>query len=485
MREWVLIHDQILAILTEQNIPLGRRERVSISDALYDSIHRSILSGYLSNFAVLKQKNIYTAAKDREVMVFPGSTLFDKSHPWIVAAEMVRTSRLFARTVSRIHPEWLEKLGGSLCRNSYSNAQWDKHRGEVVAQERVTLFGLTIVEGRPVSYGHIKPDEARQIFIQSALVEGNILNPPPFLKHNLALVERLSTIEDKLRRRGYLAGEEKLAEFYTQRLPKIIEERSLRKFIMDKDGDDFLKMNEEDLLRIFPDEKVLSDYPGHLEVGELRLPLVYRFAPGEADDGVTLEVPVSMVGDISEQALEWGVPGQRGEKVGALVRGLPKRYRKLLVPIAEKVAIICQELEPEEVSLFRSLSDFVRRRFQVDIPASAWAEAEISPHLKMRVSVIGPDGKELTSSRDLLSLKKKKWPVGVSSTSDSWARAREEWEKEGLEVWDFGILQEKISVGPFVAAYPALEPADRGANIRLFPTVEQANESHRKGVRIR
>lgn len=483
MREWGLVHDQILAILEEQKISLGRKECIGISDSLSDGIHRSVLSGYLSNIAVLKERNLYTAAKGREVMVFPGSTMFGKSRPWIVAAEMVRTSQLFARTVSRVDPKWLEELGGSLCRYSYANAHWDKDRGEVVAQERVSLFGLMIIPGRPVSYGRIQPDEAHQIFIQSALVEGNINDPPAFLAHNLALVERLRGIEERLRRRGYLAGEEKLAEFYSLRLPNIYDERSLRKFTRNRGGDDFLKMGEGDLLRIFPDEKELSDYPGHLEVGELRLPLVYRFAPGETNDGVTLEVPVTMIEDISEQALEWNVPGHFKEKIAALVKGLPKRYRKLLVPIAEKVAIISDELKSQDELLFRGLADFVRRRFQVDIPASAWEETEIPPHLRMRVAVIGPDGRELAASRDLQSLKTKEWPAGASPSSDRWARARQEWERKGVTEWDFGILPEKISVGPFVTAFPALEPAERGANISLYPSEGEARESHRKGVR--
>ena len=484
MREWALVHDQILAICDEQKIPLGRRERIGISDVLYSAIHRSILSGYLSNIAVLKEKNMYTAAKSREVMVFPGATVFNKSHPWIVAAEMVKTSRLFARTVSRIGPNWLEELGATLCRYSYSDARWDKDRGEVIAQERVTLFGLTIIEGRAVSYRRIQPEEAHEIFIQSALVEGNISDPPAFLVYNLDLVDRLVGIEEKLRQRGYLVGEEKLAEFYSLRLSAIADERSLRRYIKDRGGDDFLKLREEDLLRIFPDEKELSDFPGHLEVGELRLPLVYRFAPGESDDGVTLEVPVTMIGDISDQALEWGVPGQFSEKMTALVKGLSKRYRKLLLPIAEKAKIISEELQLQKQSLFQALAEFVRRRFQVDIPASAWVEAEIPPHLRMRIAVIGPDGKELAASRDLESLKKKKWPDGMSHSSDRWARAREEWEREGVVKWDFGILPKKISVGPFVTAYPALEPVERAANIRLFSSEEQAKESHRRGVRV-
>jgi ATP-dependent helicase HrpA len=483
MREWVHVHDEILAILKEHKIPLRRRNQAQISKQLYGQIHRAVLSGYLSNIAVLKEKNFYTAAKGREVMVFPGSTLFGKSRPWIAAAEMVRTSRLFARTVARIDPEWLEALGGDLCRYSYSNAHWDKDRGEVVADERVTLYGLEIVSGRRVSYGRIEPEEARKIFIQTALVEGQLNDPPPFLRHNLDIIEGLTSIEEKLRKRGYLVGEDTLAEFYEQHLSGLYDERSLRKYIKDRGSGDFLKLTAQDLLQRLPDEKKLSGFPDYLEVGELNLPLTYRFAPGEKDDGATLMVPLSAIKDISEAALEWGIPGQFKEKISALVKGLPKRYRKLLVPVSERVEIILSEIRPQDESLYKTLADFVRRRFQVDIPASAWAEAAVPPHLRMRISVIGPEDEELESGRDLSALKQKKWPAGIPPASDRWTRAREEWEREGITTWDFGDLPEEIVIGPFVTAYPALEPAESGVNIRLFSTPEQARESHRRGVR--
>jgi len=483
MREWVHVHDEILAILEEQTIPLGRRERVQISKTLYDGIHRSVLSGYLSNIAVHKEKNFYTAARSREVMVFPGSTLFGKSRPWIVAAEIVRTSRLFARTAARIDPEWLEALGGDLCRYSYSNAGWDRDRGEVVALERVTLYGLEIVSGRRVSFGRIDPEESGRIFIQSALIEGEFNDPPAFIIHNLELVERLARIEEKLRRRGYLAGEEALAEFYALRLPGICDERSLRKYIKDRGGDDFLKMGETELLQALPDGEELAGFPDHYQIGDLKIPVTYRFAPGEKDDGATLTVPLAVIRDISEKALEWGLPGQQREKIESLVRGLPKRFRKLLVPIPEKLEVILSEITPREDSLFETLSEIVRRRFQIDIPATAWAEATISPHLRMRISVMGPEDKELEASRDLASLKQKKWPAEVPPSSDRWTRARADWEKQGLFSWDFGPLPEEISIGPFVTAYPALEPAEAGANIRLFATQQEARLSHLKGVR--
>ncbi len=482
MREWVQIHAQICTILQEQKIPLGRQTRVEIGEDLYAGVHRSVLSGYLSNIAVLKEKNMYTAAKAREVMIFPGSILFGKSCPWIAAAEMVKTSRLFARSAARIEPQWLEKLGGDKCRYAYSHAHWDRERGEVRASENVTLFGLEIISQRPASYARIYPDEAHAIFIRSALVEGDLNNPPDFLSHNLALVERLSTLEDKLRRRGLVAGEEALFEFYSGRLPGIVDERTLCRTIREKSGDAFLKMSESELLKSLPDEEELSGYPNILDVGDRKLSLTYRFAPGEKDDGVTVQIPRAALVDIPAKALEWGVPGQFRALVSALVKGLPKRYRKGLVPVTEKVDVILKELEPGQESLYKNLSEIVRRRFRVDIPVSAWAEADIPAHLRMRMAVVGLDEKELAAGRDLAVLKKMKWSTEVPLSSEKWKNARQEWEKSGLTDWDFPDLPDSLTIGPFVTAYPALVPGEGHVDLRLFTSPEEAKASHIRGV---
>ncbi len=482
MREWVQVHVQICTILQEQKIPQGRQMRVEIGKDLYAGVHRSILSGYLSNIAVLKEKNIYTAAKAREVMIFPGSILFGKSCPWIAAAEMVKTSRLFARTAARIEPQWLEKLGGDKCRYAHSHAHWDRERGEVRAFEKVTLYGLTIITQRPVSYARIHPDKAHDIFIRSALVEGDFKDPPEFLSYNLALVERLTTLEEKLRRRGLVAGEEALFDFYSRRLPGIVDERTLRKTIRDKGGDAFLKMSEAELLKALPDEEELSGYPNILVLGDQRLPLTYRFAPGEKEDGVTVQIPRAALADIPAKALEWGVPGQFRALVSALVKGLPKRHRKGLVPVSEKVEVILEELEPGQESLYKNLSEIVRRRFRVDIPVSAWAEADIPAHLRMRVAVVGLDEKVLAAGRDLAVLKKIKWPTEAPLASEKWKKARQEWEKSGLTDWDFPDLPESLAIGPFVTAYPALVLGERHVDLRLFSSPAEAKDSHERGV---
>ena len=507
-----------------------------ISPALYGAVHRSILSGYLSNIAVHKEKNQYTGAKNREVMLWPGSVLFGKGAGWIVSTEVVRTSRLFARTAARIDPAWLEKLGGPLCKRAYSDAAWDRARGEVTAKERVTLFGLEIVRERRISYGRVAPAEAHEIFVMSGLVEGAIDDPPPFLEHNLALQRKVEAMEEKLRRRDILVAEGEIAKFYAERLPGIRDVRSLRKLLKDvRDGggdDAFLRLSEDRLLNYRPEAEAVGAFPDSVEIAGRPFRAVYKFAPGEDDDGVTLSVPVGLLRAIPVERLEWGVAGQYRDKIAALIKGLPKRYRKLLVPVGEKAETIAREMPqaPEEVPLFKAVAEFVRRRFGIDIPAREWALADVPKHLRMRVEVVDPaTGKIIDAGRDVDLLRKK---IGAADQAPSkvespaWQEARRVWERDGITEWDFGDLPEKIAVGTSLTAFPALKmgdmipishfsetqkPANRfppiqssaaktrpaetgdlagltgkaGASvaIRLFPARAEAEASHRQGVR--
>jgi ATP-dependent helicase HrpA len=501
MREWAYLHDEIRSVLAEQRLWPGRKTvthnelpkftpHADISPALYAAIHRSILAGFLTNIAAHKEKNQYAAAKNREVVLWPGSVLSGKSAPWIVATEVVKTSRLFARQAARIDAAWLEDLGGSLCKRSYSDAAWDRARGEVVAKERVSLFGLEILRDRRVSYGRINPSEAHDIFMMSALVEGDVGDPPPFLRHNLALQRKVEAMEEKLRRRDILVPEAKIAGFYSERLPGIFDIRSLRKLIRDR-GEDFLCLKEEDLLNYNPDDATVSSFPDTVEVAGRPFKALYKFAPGEEDDGVTLSVPVSLLNAIPPARLEWGVPGHYKDKIAALIKGLPKRYRKLLVPVAEKAETIAAEMPraPEEVPLARAVAEFVRRRFGADIPAREWALAEVPKYLRMRVAVIDPEtGRVIDTGRDVDLLRKKISAAdAVPSKVDSpaWVEARQKWEKSGLTAWTFGDLPEKIAVGTSLTAYPALvvEVGASSVGIRLFPTRAEAEAVHRQGVR--
>lgn len=482
MREWQFIHDQIVSILEEQKVVPGRGDGVEISAELYGAVHRSILSGFLSNIAVHKEKNIYSAAKSREVHVFPGSSLFNQARPWIVSAEVVQTSRLFARIAARIDPAWLEDLGGELCRSSCSEPRWDKEHREVRAKQRVTLFGLEIIKDRDVPFGPVNPGLAHEIFIWSGLLEGDVDHPPPFLRHNLGLVQKISGMEDKLRRRDILVKKDVLAGFYSRRLPGVHDWAGLEKRISQAGGDRFLMMSEQDLLATAPGRGELDRFPDEFSAGGWRLEASYRFAPGEEADGVTVRVPAALIKNIPAEPLEWGMPGQFKDKIGAMIKGLPKKYRKLLMPFSEKTETIAAEMARTDPSLFKSLSRFVKQRFQADIPPAEWAKADLPPHLKIRVSVTDSRGAEVAAGRDIGPLRQSGGSFAAEVDSPDWNKAAKEWKRENITGWDFGTLPESVAVGPYSSAYPGLEAGDGGIRLRLFKARGEAEDSHKKGV---
>ncbi len=490
MREWRDIHDQILALLAEQRfLPrhTGRsrpREAAGKEGAeLYAALHRSILSGFLGQIAQKKEKNLYTATQGRQAMLFPGSGLFGRGGKWIVSAEMVETSRLFARTVANIDCGWLEKLGGGLCRHSYSNPRWEKNRGEVVASEQVTLFGLIIVAGRSVSFGRIDPAEAARIFIRSALVGGEVTRPLPFLAHNQSLIEKIAGLEEKVRRHDLLIGEEEMAQFYEQRLPPLSDIRSLQRLIRERGSDGFLRMTEEDLLVKPPDPEEIAQFPSTVAAGGWRLECVYRFEPGRPLDGVTLKIPVHAAPSLPAQSLDWAVPGLLREKVLALLRGLPKEYRKKLQPIAQTCETLLREME-RQGPLPTALGRAVFRKFGIDIPADRWQMDGLEEHLRFRYAVVDEGDRELAAGRDIGVLRQE---FGGEREPQAYAEARRRWEQSGLTGWDFGALPERVALtadartGP--VAFPGLCVAETDVAIVLFRSEAEARQSHRQGVR--
>ena len=482
MREWVYTYDQITTILKDQKIPLRTKGKALADDALHEGIHRSILSGFLSNIAIKKEKNIYQAARGREVMVFPGSTLFNKNATWIVAAEMVKTSRLFARTAAKINEKWLEALGGGLCKSTVFDPHWNENRGEVRAYEQVTLYGLVIVPRRSVSYGPINPEEAHEVFVRSALVEGNVKESLPFLTHNLTLIKKVRAMEDKLRRRDILVSDDRVADFYSQNLQGVYDMATLKKVIRERGGDRFLRFGEEDLLVFQPDPSELARYPDLTAIRKGRFKTTYKFSPGEEEDGVTVHIPTGVVSHVPPESLEWPVPGLLREKVTALIKGLPKRYRKQLVPVNRTVDVIMGEIEREDRSLLSSLADFIYRRFGVDIPASVLGEVPIPEYLRTRIALTDHRGREVKAGRDLHDLMKDDSRASRSAESPAWLKARENWERAGVTTWNFGSLPESISLGPYLIVYPGLEAGDSSVSIRLFERHEEAVKSHLKGV---
>ena len=494
MREWGDIHHQIRAILEEFGMS-GRRRSVKVPSEnlnldkehpLYQQIHKSILSGFLSNIAEKKEKNFFRATKNREAMVFPGSGLFDKAGRWIVAAEMVETSRLFARTIANIESDWLEELGGDLCKRIHLNPHWERNRGEVVAEEQISLFGLVIISQRPVAYGPINPDEATEIFIRAAIIKGDLKKPFGFMTHNQRMIDDIKGIEDRLRKRDVLISEEDLFDFYKEKINRIYTRPMFSNLIKKRGGDQFLRIEKQALMNYNPDAGELSHYPMRTTIDGQTYKYHYHFSPGQEEDGVTIKVPVSLAPVVSSDAFDWLVPGMFKEKIEALIKGLPKAYRKKLVPVNETVEIISREISRQNRSLFSALGEFILQRFGVDIPASAWPIETLPDHLKMRISVLAPDGKELMSSRDAGVLSQSK----IEKTrTDEFESFRLKWEKRGITRWDFGDLPGFINSPKTVktkwVAYPALE-ADRenikSVSLKLFRHQSKAIAVHKQGV---
>ncbi len=493
IREWRDIHEQLSSILEESGIDMGSDIKRTENDLgenafgpVYEAIHRCILSGFLSNIAQQKEKNIYKAAKDREVMIFPGSGLFNHGNKWIVAAEMIETSRLFARTCAGISSQWLESLGKELCRYTYLAPHWDKKRGEVIASEQVSLFGMIIVENRTVSFGKIKPAEATEIFIRNALVEDEIRDNFAFMEYNRNLSKRVIDLENRLRRRDLLVSQEEMFRFYSLRLGSshVYSISTLKKALNESGGDDFLKMTLQDLTNYLPDSGLVELFPDQIRLGKNKFLCQYDFAPGNKQDGLTINIPASLVSSVDTASMDWHAPGFMEEKIFHLIKGLPKKYRKKLVPVADTVKVIIEEMPKADISLLSALSRFIFRRFGVDIPASQWSYTNLPDYLKMRFSIKDEKGKSILSGRDREIL------TGNFSgqiDSEEIMEARKAWERNGICKWDFDDIPENITVkgkaGGSWILYPGLKSNETDTvSLRLFSNRDMAVNCHKEGI---
>lgn len=492
MREWRDVHTQIRGVLAESGELESNSEDEPrlppefIDSDAYAAIHRSILSGFLSNIAVKKEKNIFRGARDKEVMIFPGSGLFNRAESWIVAAEMVETSRLFARMVANIDVSWIEPLAGDQCQSTYLNPHWERNRGEVVATEQVTLYGLIIVPGRRVSYGPVDPKAAAEIFIRSALVEGDLKQPLPFMRHNQKRIEEIRDAEDRLRRRNLLVSDEEIYQFYRKRLPDIHDIRSLKRLIKESGGDGFLRMTPDDLILCPPDPEELNQYPESISLGAHRFSCRYAFDPGAAHDGVSVRIPSTLAPSVPRESLDWIAPGLLREKITAMIRGLPKAYRKKLVPVNRTVDLLAERIPtPLERPLTTTLGQLIHRHFGIDIPAPAWPENDLPDHLRLRVVVTDASGRELRAGRNASVLSGNSAQAEIT---DHFEKEKQRWEKTGITRWDVGDLPESVTISgknkQKWTAFPALVPSDSDASValKLFADPLDAEARHKKGV---
>lgn len=426
MREWMDVHEQISRLLRDTK-GFGEAQAA----AGYDAIHIALTSGFLRNICLKKEKNTYLAAGNREVVLFPGSGLYNKGPQWAVASEFVETTQMFARGVAAIEVDWLERLGDSLCKRSWSDPHWEKRSGKVIAFERVTLFGLTIVAGRKVEYGRINDTtlaEAREIFIRQALIEHQLGGQYPFLDHNQALVEGFQEMEQRFRRRDIVVDEEVLFAFYDARLGKIYDRFTLNRLLRGKKNDQFLRMSEEDICLAVPDAEELYRFPATLRAGEFTLELSYLFAPGDPADGVSVRIPQSLLAHLNPQLFEWLVPGLLPEKLLALCKRLPKQLRRRLVPLPDAVDRIMDSLNLASGSLYQELERALLRTYQLTVQRSDWQIDTLPPHLRMRFVLVDEQGKVLAETRafDELPLAQRQMQPSGPATRQSLLPAKRE-----------------------------------------------------------
>ncbi|MEH0876131.1 ATP-dependent RNA helicase HrpA [Pectobacterium cacticida] len=481
VREWQDIYTQLRQVVKELRLP------VNSEPADYLSIHCALLTGLLSHIG---QKDIdkqeYSGARNARFAIFPGSGLFKKPPKWTMVAELVETSRLWGRIAARIEPEWIEPLAPHLIKRSYSDPHWEKAQGTVMAQEKVTLFGLPIVAARKVNYSAIDPTLAREMFIRHALVEGDWQTRHAFFRANLKLLAEVEDLEHKSRRRDILVDDETLFAFYDRRLPRdIISSRHFDRWWKDasRDNPDLLNFEKSMLIKDGAGKVSALDYPNFWHQGGLKLRLTYQFEPGADADGVTVHIPLPILNQVREEGFEWQIPGVRRELIIALIKSLPKPLRRNFVPAPNYAEAFLARVTPLEKGLLDALERELRLMTGVTVPRDAWQWDQVPDHLKITFRVVDEKNRILRESKDLNALKaqlKEKVQQTLSSVADDGL------EQRGLHVWSFGSLPdcyEQKRGGYSVKAYPALVDEKDSVAIRLFDTPHQQQQAMQQGLR--
>lgn len=481
LREWRDIHGQLHSLVGELKMSVNEKP------ATYEQIHRALLAGLLGNIGFKAEEgDEYAGARGIKFAIFPGSVLRKAKPRWVVAAEITETTRLYARCVAKIEPDWIEPLAQHLVNRHYFDPHWEKDRAMVSAYERVTLYGLTVVSRRRVHYGPINPAEAREIFIREALTAGHFDTRAPFLAHNQRLVKEVQELEHKTRRRDVLVDDATIERFYDERLPAGIHNGAgfeQWRGEAERANPKLLFMTREYLMRQGAAAVTEEQFPQQIEVDGTPLKVRYRFEPAHPLDGVTVTAPLALLNRLDAAQFEWLVPGFIREKVGAYLKALPKSVRKQLLPLADHVTRFLEEADAgaASVSLSATLAQYVKMRTGDAVPLDTWADADIPPHLRMNYRVIDDAGRELATGRDLSALQAQ---LGQAAQL-TFAKADAGIERSGMTLWDCGDVPEQLAFergGRKLTGYPALVDEKESVAVRLFDTREAADASMRAGV---
>ena len=481
IREWQDIYQQIRLAVREMGLPINSEK------AEYQQIHTALLSGLLSHIGLKEaEKQQYLGARNAHFAIFPNSVLFKKQPKWVMAAELVETSKLWGRMVAEIEPEWIEPLAEHLIKKSYSEPHWSKSRGTVIADEKVTLYGVPIVAARPVNYGAIDPTVSREIFIQSALVEGDWNTKHKFFKENQRLVREVEELEHKSRRRDILVDDHTLFEFYDQRIgTEVVSQKHFDTWWKKAQQKDPELLNFERSFLINDDAAQVSklDFPNFWHQGNLKLKLTYQFEPGTDADGVTVHIPLPLLNQVEMTGFDWQIPGLREELVIALIKSLPKSYRRNFVPAPNYAQAFLSRAVPLEKPLLDTLIYELRRMTGVTVEAEHWNWEQIPSHLKMTFRVVDENGKKIAESMNLDELKfnlKDRVQESISAVADDGI------EQSGLHIWSFADLPqcyEQKQRGFSVKAFPAIVDEKDAVGIKLFETEFEQAVAMQQGLR--
>ncbi|RPE42677.1 ATP-dependent helicase HrpA [Streptomyces sp. Ag109_O5-1] len=492
IREWQDIYSQLRTVAKQMGIHLNEE------DAPGDRVHVSLLAGLLSHIGMKDvkdgAKNEYLGARNAKFAIFPGSALFKKTPRFVMSAELVETSRLWARVNAKIEPEWVEPLAGHLLKRTYSEPHWEKDQAAVMAFEKVTLYGVPIVADRKVNYGRIDPEVSRELFIRNALVEGDWRTHHKFFADNRRLLNEVEELEHRARRRDIVVDDDTLFDFYDQRVPEhVVSGAHFDSWWKHKrhEQPEFLDFERAMLIRESAEAVTKADYPDSWRQGQLKFRVTYQFEPGADADGVTVHIPLQVLNQVEDEGFDWQIPGLREEVVTELIRTLPKPVRRHYVPAPNYAKAFLERAVPLQEPLTTTMARELKRMVGVPFEAEDFDWARVPDHLKITFRIVDERRRKLAEDKDLEALKLRLKPKARQALSQAAAataerQGGESLERKGLTDWTIGTLTrvfETRRAGQPVKAYPALVDDGDTVSVRLFDTEEEQAAAMWKGMR--
>lgn len=490
LREWHDVHTQLAALVGEQ------RWRLNQAEATYEQLHLALLSGLLGNIGCRSEEGgQYMGARDIRFNIHPGSRLVKKAGRWIVAGELIDTTRLYARCVARIEPTWLEKVAGHLVKRVWADPRWEKKAGQVVANERGTLYGLMLYSGRRIHYGRINPSHARELFIRQALVTGDIDTRLPFVAHNRKLIAQIEKLEHQTRRPDILVDDQLIFAFYDQQLPADMSQTAtLEKWVRGLDAEQSAKLmlNRESLMRHEAAGVTTDVFPKKMDVNGVAMALDYHFEPGSVRDGVTLSIPLFALNQVDAARCEWLVPGMLKEKVLLALKSLPQKLRRHCVPLPDYAAGFFDRwfdrLATVQTGLLEAIAQDMWTQLQVRPQPADFKLETLPAHMFMNFRVVDEHGRMLAAGRNLAQLKAEYGRAAQADFQQMAARDKtvsHSLVSENITDWSFGPLPELLEIsrkGASVIGYPALIDRNTHVDIDVFDDPDEARRHHRRGL---